>query len=360
MPCHAERNINSFNDRMTDSIVKTATLAAHVSDHGVSTTIEVSCLRDKTVGGLYIDDRNQCVVHAAATGGSKVLRFVFLDEGGISRYEPFVVVAGVIVHGDEQLIPLERELANLVKKHIPKEHQPGFVFHATDIWSGTGKIFGDRDRWTLDRRLIILRDLARIPRKLDIPIVHESYEKAKFLEDRPKSSIPTAHEISVAAHAVAFASCTLRIEEYMRECFSSEVAQIVAEDNDQARKMIKNVHDGFRYPQRLEGIIRNTLLPLRHIRGSVHFADKNESAPLQIADLCAFIIRGYLSKKHPLNARLYRRIRPMMMRYADHEGNYCGPTITTWPPYVPMVIEQSDEKIAQTYPAPGTEASQTS
>jgi hypothetical protein len=55
--------------------------------------------------------------------GRKVVRFVFTDEGGISRDEPFVVVAGVFVHGDDQPVPLENELERLVQKHIPKENQ---------------------------------------------------------------------------------------------------------------------------------------------------------------------------------------------------------------------------------------------
>jgi hypothetical protein len=186
--------------------------------------------------------------------------------------------------------------------------------------------------------MIVLRDLARIPRRLDIPIVHESYERKKLLEDRPKK-MPTEHEISVAAHAVAFASCTLRIEEYMREIYPDEVAQIVAEDNDQVRKMLKGVHEGFRYPERMPGIQLNNILPLRKIRGSVHFANKDESGPLQLADLCAFIIRGRLAQKHPRNGRLYNRIKPMMFRFATENENYHGPTITTWPPYVARVYE---------------------
>jgi hypothetical protein len=267
------------------------------------------------------------------------VRFVFLDEGGISQHEPFVVVAGVIVHGDEQLIPLEKELDRLIRKHIPPEQQPGFVFHAKDIWSGIGKIFGDRDKWTLDRRLLILRDLARIPRRLDIPVVHESYERKKLLEDHPNPQhIATAHEISVAAHAVTFASCLLRIEQYMREFYPTEVAQIVAEDNDQARKMLKGVHEGFRYPERTPGIVPNNILPLKHIRGSVHFANKDESGPLQLADLCAFVIRGKLSK-HPRNARLYDRLKSMMFRFAAEDENYRGPAITVQPPYVPLIYE---------------------
>jgi hypothetical protein len=210
------------------------------------------------------------------------------------------------------------------------------VFHAKEIWSGTGKIFGDRKRWTLDRRLLILRDLARVPRKLDVPIVHEAFESQKIIEESDKQ--PTAHEASVAAHAVAFASCTLRIEQYMRELFPNEVAQIVAEDNAQVRRMLKDVHAAFRYPERAPGIHQNDILPLRKIRGSVHFANKDESAPLQLADLCAFIIRGRLSK-HPHNWRLYNRIKSMMLKYADTDENYHGPTITARSPYVAMVYE---------------------
>jgi hypothetical protein len=54
IPCRAEWKISSFNDRMTDSAIKTASLAAKAPDHGISATIEVSCLRDKLVGGLIL------------------------------------------------------------------------------------------------------------------------------------------------------------------------------------------------------------------------------------------------------------------------------------------------------------------
>ncbi len=251
-----------------------------------------------------------------------------------------MVVAGVVVHADDKLIPLERELDRLVRKHIPKQQQSGFVFHAKEIWSGTGKVFGDRERWTLDSRLLILRDLARLPRRLDIPIVHEAFKRKALLDDHPpEKEVPSAHEVSVAAHAVAFASCTLRIEQFMRAYYPLEVAQIVAEDNDQVRKMLKGVHDGFRFPEKSPGIWPNNILPLRSIRGSVHFASKDKSGPLQLADLCAFVIRGYLSG-HPRSGRLYNRLKSMMFMSARKDENYCGPKITAHPPYVAAEYEQ--------------------
>ncbi|MCC8980821.1 hypothetical protein [Bradyrhizobium acaciae] len=60
-PCHAEWKISSFNDRMTDSTIKTATVAAKAPDHAVSATIRVSCLRDKVVGGLIVSIETDAV-----------------------------------------------------------------------------------------------------------------------------------------------------------------------------------------------------------------------------------------------------------------------------------------------------------
>jgi hypothetical protein len=264
--------------------------------------------------------------------GRKVVRFIFMDEGGISRNEPFVVVAGIFVHGDDQLVPLEDELERLKHKHIPQEDRRDFVFHAKDIWSGKG-IFKDREKWPLVRRLDILRDLAEVPKKLDIPIIYEALERAKLdLANSPEAARagrpPTSFEESVAAHAIVFCSCTLRIEQMMREVWPEEVAQMVAEDNDQVRALVKGTHEHFRDPSRIDGQITPTdMLPLKKIRGSVHFANKMESKPLQLADLCAFVIRGHLAS-HPQSGPLFAQIKPMMMLWPNYNKDYKGPMIT--------------------------------
>jgi uncharacterized protein DUF3800 len=272
--------------------------------------------------------------------GRKVVRFIFTDEGGISRFEPFVVVAGIFVHGDEQLVPLENEIERLVQKHIPKEDQPDFVFHATDIWSGTGKIFKDKEKWPLPRRLAILHDLARVPRKLGVPIVYEATERGKldFLDEEQRAQRKvTPFEHHVGAHAITFAACTLRIEQLMRVKWPREIAQIVAEDNDQVRALVKGAHETFRDPSKAGGkLVANDVPPLKKIRGSVHFASKGESSPLQLADLCAFLIRGHLAR-HPHNGPLYDRIK-LMMLLQPADAAYRGPKITASPPYVARQI----------------------
>lgn len=146
--------------------------------------------------------------------------------------------------------------------------------------------------------------------------MYEAVERAQFdlseVAER-EGRDPTPSEHSIAAHAVAFCACTLRIEQLMRLKWRNEVAQLVAEDNDQVRALVKGAHENFRDPSKADGkIIPNTVLPFRKIRGSVHFTSKAESPPLQLADVCAFIIRGHLAR-HPHNKAFYDRLKPMML-----------------------------------------------
>jgi hypothetical protein len=266
------------------------------------------------------------------------VRFVFMDEGGISRDEPFAVVAGVFVHSDQQLIPLENELERLKQKHIPREDQDGFIFHAKDIWSGKGKIFKNREKWPLPRRLAILDDLARVPCRFDIPIVYHAAQRSTFdmsAEAERAGREPTSFERHVAIHASTFCTVILRTEEIMRARWSSEVAQLVAEDNDQVRSLVRGTQQIFLDPSSAPGPLHENakvILPLQKIRGAVHFASKPESKPLQLADICAFIIRGHLAK-HPRNSQLYRRIR-RALALIPMEDVYIGPEITASSPYV--------------------------
>lgn len=252
------------------------------------------------------------------------MRFVFLDESGISAKEPRAVVAGVIVEGDRQLIKLEEHIAALIAKHIPDENQEGFVFHTTEIWSGSG-FFKDRERWPLSKRVGILHDLVRIPRRLEIPIIYYVTDKDQVRFDGDGADKMTVNDKTIAYHGMAFTGCTLRIEQHMREVWPNEIAQLVAEDNEQARTTIKRAHEIIRHPRWLkqnnfEGL---DTLPLKRIRGAVHFANKSESGPLQLADVCAFFIRAHLSGKEDATW-FYRPLRRWMLLLPKQTPQWSG------------------------------------
>ena len=96
------------------------------------------------------------------------MRLVYVDEAGISdkKQEPFLVVAGVIIDTDKQLVALERHLDKIVARHIPPQHRENFVFHASHLFNGGGKVFTrNNPEWplaTCDCRRIG-RDTRKVP-----------------------------------------------------------------------------------------------------------------------------------------------------------------------------------------------------
>lgn len=261
------------------------------------------------------------------------MRFVFLDEGGISRDEPIAVVGGVFVHGDEQLIPLEDHLERLVRKHIPEKDWEGFYFHAKDIWNNK-KYFSDKEKWPWEKRAAILDDLADIPKALQIPILFSSAHKERLLQPHMSLGI-SEHEKSVTAHAMVFSSCLISAEEHMGAIWPDEVAQIVSEDNRDARANIKEVHSLLRNPAALirAEIAQPGALPLRRVRGPVLFAEKSEFRALQLADFCTFMIRRRLVRHDFRSARFYDKLRHWMVVLPMGDE----PTRTIYP-YGPLSI----------------------
>jgi hypothetical protein len=250
-----------------------------------------------------------------------VSRWVYLDEGGTSRHEPVVVVAGVMIDADKQLVRLEDHLQSLVEKHIPLEDWDGFVFHATAIWSGT-RYFEDKEKWPLAKRLPILNDLVAIPRLFEIPITIGFVRRSDFGEiaalnmakDLGKDEL-TPDETDIALHAMAFVNASLVVERTMRQLWKEEVALLIAEDRDRVKAQIKEMQLFLQNPKKIILLEKDAdCLPLVKIRDTVHFAKKRESKALQIADICAFVLRGHLSG-HPKNKPLYAALRPWMLAH---------------------------------------------
>src|SRR5262245_3707207 len=110
-------------------------------------TLAISLLGPGMVGPVLKDGASRKTARGGGPlDGNKLMRLTYVDEGGIAKHEGFMVVSGAIIDGDRQLVAIENHLDILVQKHIPEEDRPGFIFHATEIWSGGG-YFKDRNKW---------------------------------------------------------------------------------------------------------------------------------------------------------------------------------------------------------------------
>jgi hypothetical protein len=225
------------------------------------------------------------------------VRLVYLDEAGISnsREEPILVVAGIIVHGDDQWKNLEQEILSLRDEYIPEQFREGFVFHATELFSG-GKFF-NRESWPKQMRWEILLRLLKIINDHKLPVVVGHVDRATFNPQMPEGAKVS---IETVAHTAAFTGCAIQVEHWMRTHADSEVAMLIAEDRDRVKKMIKMAQTELKKnvsPLTEELFSMTPYLPLTKIVDTVHFAGKTESSLLQLADACAFVLKRSLANK---------------------------------------------------------------
>jgi hypothetical protein len=230
--------------------------------------------------------------------GNSLMRFVYLDESGISSKETITVVAGVIIDADKQLLAVEAYLNDLIDEYVPNEHRKGFVFHATHLFHGS-KVF-DPLKYPMARRREVLKKLISIPARFSLPTVFGYSDKTALIElQRRHKRHP--HRAVAVHQALTYSFCAIAAERYMRELARpEEVAVLTVENNDNARIAVKRIHNLLKYGG--TGIsyieeIGKDYLPIRKIVHVPHFVLKDEVSLLQIADACAFIFRCYLEKK---------------------------------------------------------------
>jgi hypothetical protein len=231
--------------------------------------------------------------------GHPPVRLVYLDESGTSREETVTVVAGVIVDPDKQWMAVERYIDQLIADYVPEEHQIGFVFHATEIFSGS-KIFDPRTH-TLERRLELLKKLVGIPAKFHLPTVY-GYQDKTILPFLHHAHPKRPRQVLAAHQALTYSYAVIAAERFMREFASpEELATLTVENNDHTRQTIQKSHDLLRGgdEELLSQLVASDLeyLPVRKIIDCINFASKEQAIMLQLADACAFIYRRYLEKK---------------------------------------------------------------
>ena len=253
--------------------------------------------------------------------GDKLVRVTYMDESGLGKREPILVEAAVIVHGDDQVVPVEEYLESLVEKHIPIDKQDGFFFHATDIYGGGDKncIFHDKNEWPDERRWAILDDLVAVPAKFGLPICVGIIQKSEFPPPLPAVD-HSPQEVAVARHAMAIIQCEIGVEHWLRANTEKEITHIIAESNDEVRLAAKEAHMLLRNPKEIaaQGFVNHPIFPLKRIRDGLQFTTKAESRLLQVADVCAWVIRR-AANNAPNAFRFYDPLRHQIAFPSDEE-----------------------------------------
>jgi hypothetical protein len=235
--------------------------------------------------------------------------FAYLDEAGLGdpKKEPVVCVAGVMLH-EKQWKATSIKLSELVAKHVPREYQKRFIFHAHDMFHGTGPLWGKRKQITQQQRLEALADLLQVPAQIGFPVIHAWVKKEDIKDDHPllpreKNGKVSRNGHNICCHAIAASLCMLIIEKTARTFApAGDLVQVVHENNDQSRRLVRDVHNYMMKPEMVEiakDLANSNLwnvFPVERIIDTAHFAEKPEAQLLQLADACAFVIKRRLNE----------------------------------------------------------------
>jgi hypothetical protein len=241
--------------------------------------------------------------------GQNLVRLVYLDEGGSDFKAPVLAVAGVLVHGDAEWPEVTKRIDALIEKYIPEPDRPGFVFHAKDIYHGARYFDRRKPEWAdRNKRVKLLDEIALIIEELHLPVVVGFYAKDKFgvglltPDDGPKFR-------GNLIHSTAAVDCLIGADQWLAKYAPAELATVVHEDGTPAKPLIKRILQRLRSREAMlqggleEKHLAEFHLPLTRIIDTVHFADKQDAKPLQLADLCAFILaRGMKDAEVPVLA----------------------------------------------------------
>lgn len=252
-----------------------------------------------------------------------VLRHVYFDEAGIGNpdIEPYTVVAGVMLHVDLQYTPLQTYLLEMADDLVgpSKERPMDFVFHAKDLWHGKG--FFPRDNWSLDRRLEILGYLADIPVKFKLPIIYSCVERSKFPPKNPplgsaKRLFKKARaEATKKCHTICFLSCLTQVERWMEHAYKDEKVSVIVEQHKVHKSNLLIVAQLLSNPRARSTIENDPNISwpaLTRIVEEPLFVQKSGTSPVQIADLCAFLLARALAGKEDSEPQM-EKIRPKLV-----------------------------------------------
>lgn len=249
-----------------------------------------------------------------ALSGDKLVRYVYLDETGTGdpKAEPFVIVAGVMIHAvASEWKVIENHLNILADGFALREDRPGCCFHAQELFTGGKREF--YEKYPLEKRHDALAAICEIPQRFSLPVFMYAIDRAQYVILRPGLS---RNELLTEELMHASIACATGVERYIREHLPpDEVATLVYEYNSDKNQHIADYHQLFRSDV-IEAVLakleKPRLLKLERIIESAMFSKKTSSSLLQIADACAYIL-GRRMRGVGLPDRFYVPVRRQLV-----------------------------------------------
>ncbi len=247
------------------------------------------------------------------------MRLVYFDEAGSSQaetQEPIITVASIILHGDLQTGPIERD-AEAIIATVPDHFRRDFEFHAKELFSGSDKFKG----WRKEQRFAALSAFMGLIPKYKLPvhsigIVKRGFWRAALhLESHGFTRDKQPHFL----HESAFMNCAIAVEIWFRYHAASERGICIADDTKARDKIKGNFRQLRKEPllTELGADLGADGSKLDHLIDTIYFGNSKESIFLQLADCCAFFIKRTMMGRadaQPFFNIIERQVEPKPLR----------------------------------------------
>lgn len=223
------------------------------------------------------------------------MKLIYVDEAGTSAVEDVTIVVGVMVGTDNEWRAVAQEINTVLDRRVPPSSREGFIFHATEIYSG-GKKF---EKWTVSERMSLLKDFLSIPVRMKLPIAIGMVDK----KHRIDSTVTCNLREEKMEHLLAYMQCVTSVDRYLKDnIWGDQLGVLIGEDAPGMKRYLKLVHEMLQkspikvnsgmvhgYSDRGDGYE----LKVSNIIDCPHFVEKHDAVMLQLADACAFAFRRY-------------------------------------------------------------------
>lgn len=235
-------------------------------------------------------------------------RLIYVDEAGTSdeATEPVLTVGGLLVHADTQLDKVYEGIAAIERMMPEEDRKSGLVLHPSFIYGGNGRFDTKRHpQWTEQLRWEILKELAQLPNRANILVTFAPFERASLppgtefaypVKKGGRQEQKIEKNRTSLAQAIAYMSCILECDIWLRTNAKGENCMVIAEDAPDAKGAIRAVHRhhqdaAVEFPEHLR-----QHFPLRRVREDPSFQEKRQGNPLILADFIAFVAKRIAMK----------------------------------------------------------------
>jgi hypothetical protein len=233
------------------------------------------------------------VVCRSQPQGRIFVHLVYLDDSS-DNSETQVLVAVIVP--DKDMLIIEKFLGLRIEMFVPEELRQQFEFHAFKLWKREGEF----STLTEDQKRELFEGTAAVVADSGISLVYGAVNLKALRASYYSTAQPTN---------VAFRLCMEGLHKWFTETQQPhDVGILICDEmNPNVKKEMQQAYRAFRNNHKRG----KSFLEISDIRDYLHddlyFGDSAYSVGLQLADMCAFLIRHHLGKREDTEY-LYKKI----------------------------------------------------